>query len=136
MEYASLREKIAAEKNERLERYQRFSDIVNDAIAAGEQAGVECRPIPMDVIDDARGLSWRIDDGTCGFAWITVKPANSSFAIWGKKNKILRPAYGGGVQYWVSQFGQSVERKAAFAAAFAEVLRKNGIKAYAGDRLD
>jgi hypothetical protein len=44
--------------------------------------------------------------------------------------------YGGGVTYWVSQFGQSVDRKAAFAGAFAKVLRENGIQATAGDRLD
>jgi hypothetical protein len=40
------------------------------------------------------------------------------------------------VTYWVSVFGQSVDRKAAFAGAYAKVLRENGIQATAGDRLD
>ena len=136
MEYASLREKIAAEKVSRMEKYARFNDIIEQALQAGEKAGIECRPLPMGVCTTDGKLIDIVDDGACGFAWVTIKPANSSFAIWGKKNGLFKSAYGGGVMYWVRGFGQSVERKAAFAGAFAKVLRDNGIKAYAGDRLD
>lgn len=134
-QFNSLREKIAFEKKERLERYEGFRELVDKAIAAGLQAGKDSRPVPMYIIDKGIPID-RIDDGACGFAWITVRPANSSFAIWAKKQGLMRSAYDGGVQYWVSEFGQSVDRKTAFAGAFAEVLRAAGIKAYAGSRLD
>lgn len=136
MEFSTLREKIAFEKNERMARYAKFQEIVQQAIEAGEKAGIECRPLPMGICTSDGKLIDIVDDGACGFAWVTVKPANSSFAIWAKKNGLMSRAYDGGVQYWVRGFGQSVERKAAFAGAFAKVLRDNGIKAYAGDRLD
>jgi len=135
MEYASLREKIRAEKAARMSRYADFKDIVDKAYQAGIEAGKSAMPIPMYVIDQGIPID-RIDDGACGFAWVTVRPANSSFAIWAKKQGIMRPMYGGGVTYWVSSFGQSVDRKAAFAGAYAKVLRENGIQATAGDRLD
>ncbi len=135
MEYASLREKIRAEKAARMSRYADFKDIVDKAYQAGIEAGKNAMPIPMYVIDQGIPID-RIDDGACGFAWVTVRPANSSFAIWAKKQGLMRPMYGGGVTYWVSQFGQSVDRKSAFAGAFAKVLRENGIQATAGDRLD
>jgi len=135
MEYTSLREKIRAEKAARMSRYAGFQDIVDKAYQAGIEAGKNAMPIPMYVIDQGIPID-RIDDGACGFAWVTVRPANSSFAIWAKKQGIMRPMYGGGVTYWVSSFGQSVDRKAAFAGAYAKVLRENGIQATAGDRLD
>jgi hypothetical protein len=135
MEYASLREKIRAEKAARMSRYADFKDIVDKAYQAGIEAGKNAMPIPMYVIDQGIPID-RIDDGACGFAWVTVRPANSSFAIWAKKQGVMRAMYGGGVTYWVSQFGQSVDRKAAFAGAYAKVLRENGIQATAGDRLD
>ena len=135
MEYATLREKIRAEKAVRMSRYQAFQDIVEKAYEAGIAAGYRARPIPMYVISQGIPID-RIDDGACGFAWINVRPANSSFAIWAKKQGLMRPMYGGGVTYWVSVFGQSVDRKAAFAGAYAKVLRENGIEATAGDRLD
>jgi hypothetical protein len=36
----------------------------------------------------------------------------------------------------VSEFGQSVDRKAAYAGAYAQVLRNSGIDCYADSRLD
>jgi hypothetical protein len=136
MEYLTLREKIAAEKVERAAKYERFQAIIDQAFAAGEQAGISAMPLPMGICTSDGRLIDIIDEGACGFAWVTVKPANSSFAIWAKKQGLMRSAYGGGVQYWVKGFGQSVDRKAAFAGAFAKVLQDNGIKATAGDRLD
>jgi hypothetical protein len=118
-----------------MSRYADFQDIVDKAYQAGIEAGKNAMPIPMYVIDQGIPID-RIDDGACGFAWVTVRPANSSFAIWAKKQGIMRAMYGGGVTYWVSVFGQSVDRKAAFAGAYAKVLRENGIQATAGDRLD
>ena len=135
MEFSTLREKIAHESKMRVIRADQFEELFTRAYEAGIKAGFECRPVPMAVISDAMIID-RIDDGACGFAWITVKPANGAFANWAKKNGRMRKAYGGGVQYWVSEFGQSVDRKSAFAGAFARVLCEAGINAFAGSRLD
>ena len=75
-------------------------------------------------------------EGLCGFAWITV-PGNRPFGRWAGRNGWDK-GYPKGRQYWVSNFGQSAERKEAFAYAAARHLREvEGIKdAYAGSRLD
>lgn len=73
----------------------------------------------------------------CGFAWVNVKPGNSKFANWMKKNKLARKSYYGGVDIWVSLGGsQDMEKKYAYAAAYANVLVENGIRAYPDQRLD
>ena len=134
MEYATLREKIAAEKAVRMSRYQAFQDIVEKAYKAGIEAGKNARPIPMYVIDQGIPID-RIDDGACGFAWIAF-PGNTSFGKWAKKQGLARSHYPSGLCIWVSEFGQSVDRKDAFAGAYARVLKDNGIDAYSGSRLD
>jgi predicted CoA-binding protein len=53
-----------------------------------------------------------------------------------KKKGIARSHYPSGLCVWVSEFGQSVDRKAAYAGAFAQVLRNAGIDCYANSRLD
>lgn len=144
MQYATLREKIAAEKNARASRYAEFSDLYQRAIDAGVAAAAACIPAPMVVVeadpltDKPIGRSWVVDSGPCGFAWVNVYPGNSSFALWLKKTGSgWRKPYGeSGLQLWIGDYGQSVERKSAFAEAFAAVLRDAGIKAYAGSRLD
>jgi hypothetical protein len=112
------------------------------AMEAGRKAGLECRPVPMIVgNDDGRGgidLSrpiYHVDDGACGFAWVSV-PGNSSFGRWLKASGHGRPGYPRGIWYWVSEFGQSVERKEAMANAMARVLREAGVEAFANSRLD
>ena len=76
-------------------------------------------------------------NGVCGFAWVNVKPGNSPFANWLKGKRLARrDDYYGGVTIWVSEFGQSYERKMKYAGKFAEVLQKYGIRALANVRLD
>ena len=134
MEYATLREKIAAEKAERINRYAKYQEIIDKAYKAGIEAGKNARPIPMYVIDQGIPID-RIDDGACGFAWIAF-PGNTSFGKWAKKQGLARSHYPSGLCVWVSEFGQSVDRKEAFAGAYARVLKDSGIDAYAGSRLD
>jgi hypothetical protein len=55
---------------------------------------------------------------------------------WLKAQGIGSKGYYGGYEIWVREFGQSVDRKYAFAQAFAQVLGKYGIEASAGSRLD
>jgi len=138
-----------------------FQILLNNARIAGLEAvekliksnGV----VPMVVsqhaspLDDSSPVqkSWFVPDGPCGFAWIKIKPGNSPFANWLKKQtkdkgrrqftEILLPegpAYSGGVDVWVSGFDQSVQKKETYAAAFAGVLHAAGIYAYSQSRLD
>ena len=145
MEYASLREKIAAEKVERVARYAKFEAAYAKAYAAGMAAGKAAVPEPM-VVSEAEGLSnrpkpggksWYVSEGACGFAWVSVHPGNSSFAKWLKKAGHADKHYGGGVSIWIGEHNQSIARKEAHAYAMAKVLREElNIKAYAGSRLD
>jgi len=75
-------------------------------------------------------------EGLCGFAWINISPARGAFVTYLKAQAIAGKGYYGGYEVWVREFGQSIDRKSAFAGAFAEVLRKYGINASAGSRLD
>lgn len=83
---------------------------------------------------DATG---RHDRGSCGFAWVEVHPATSSFARWCRANGHGQPARRG---LWVNGFsdyrGQSVDVAEAGAKAFATVLSQAGINAVAHSRLD
>jgi len=134
MQYATLREKIAAEKADRVNRYAKYQEIIDQAYKAGIEAGKNARPIPMYVIDQGIPID-RIDDGACGFAWIAF-PGNTSFGKWAKKQGLASSHYPSGLCIWVNEFGQSVDRKSAFAGAYAKVLKENGIDAYSGSRLD
>jgi len=93
--------------------------VAREAHEAGMRAGQARTPSPI-MVGSAVGLSSEIDpskptyyvpEGVCGFAWVTIKPATTRFAKWMKSVGRARPAYGGGLQVWVSEFGQSMERK-------------------------
>lgn len=146
MSYGTLREKIAAESAERKLRYAAFAAAYDKAVAAGRAAGEACSPRPMIVTQHVNALDdgspaakqWYAAEGACGFAWVKVFPGNCSFAKWLIKQGIAKGrAYAGGVDIWVSAFGQSIERKQACASAMAKVLvAELGVKAYADSRLD
>ncbi|HVG51646.1 MAG TPA: hypothetical protein VM867_08440 [Xanthobacteraceae bacterium] len=143
VEYGSLREKIAAESAVRKANGAKFEAAYNKAAAAGKAAGEAVVPRPM-VVQQRAGVfggavvqDWFESEGLCGFAWVNVSPGNSPFANWLKKNKLARKAYAGGVDIWISAFGQSSERKEACARAMAKVLVDElGVSAYADSRLD
>jgi hypothetical protein len=123
-----------------------FRELYDKAHAAGMAAGAACKPVAMVVGHAASPLGGGIDyskpvyhvpDGPCGFAWVTVKPGNCRLANWLKKAGLARKAYGGGVAVWVSEFGQSMARKEAYARAFAKVLNTAGFsRVYAESRMD
>lgn len=116
------------------------------AVAAGRAAAEACVPEPMYVVqrqhplDDTSPIVKAyppVMDGVCGFAWINIKPGNSAFARYLKAKGAARTdSYYGGVSVWVGGYGQSYERKSAYASAFAKVLQEAGIKAYSMGRLD
>jgi hypothetical protein len=90
------------------------------------------------------------DRGSCGFAWIEIKPARGPFVTWCKKANAADTSrkstpYGdngwnGGWVLWApgtkGYSGQSVNAIEAGARGFANVLEENGIKCHVGSRLD
>lgn len=120
--------------------------IYTQAVQAGIQAGKDAVPTPMIVGTPTSILGSDIDftkqtyfvaDGVCGFAWVNIRPNRGKFVAWLKSENIGRAnSYEGGYDISVREFGQSLERKEAYARAFAEVLRENGINAYACSRID
>lgn len=116
-----------------------FGELFRKARALGVEAGMNVRPVPMNVVGrDANGNEkrWHVSEGMCGFAWVKVRPGNCAFANWLKKQGLGSKAYGGGVQIWISDFNQSVDRKSAMADVMAKVFQQAGIEAIAGSRLD
>lgn len=122
------------------------------AHAAGMAAAAKHEPVAM-VVGEADGLSdrfkpgaklYHVPGGVCGFAWVNVKPGNCGFAKWLTKTsrpgrpdmKLGRTSYYGGIDYSVSDFGQSMSTKEAYAHAYASVLNDAGIRAYAMSRMD
>jgi hypothetical protein len=74
----------------------------------------------------------------CGFAWVNIRPATSSFARWLKKNKIgSRDNYYGGWTIWC-HYGntQSMTIKEVWAHEFAKALTEHGITAHSHSRID
>lgn len=126
-------EKINEQKQERQNRYMRFAEIWENAVAAGQKALEECTPTPMVVqqhtnpLDDSSPVSksWYVSGGVCGFAWVNVSPGNTSFARWLVKQGYAGKSYRGGVDIWVRAGGQSLERKEAYAHAMAASLKKH-----------
>jgi hypothetical protein len=133
--------------------------IHREAVEAGMNALKNAEVIPMvvqehvNMIDDNSPVAkqWVVEGGVCGFAWISFKAntkENRKFLAGLKKaglagedkyekgNIKWGKSYKSGFQYWVSQGGQSMQKKEAFAHAFAEVLHAHGITAYAGSRMD
>lgn len=124
---------------------QEFQALIEKAFAAGRKAGIDCRPIPLIVgqatgkipeqIDFSKPIHF-LDDGACGFGWVKIRPATSAFAKYLKSKGIARPAYNGGIDIWISEFGQSVERKYEMARGIAAVLTEAGYDDCADSRMD
>lgn len=120
--------------------------IYAEAAAAGIKAGSEVGVTPMIVGESTTPFGNTIDyskpvyyvsEGVCGFGWVNIKPARGKFVAFLKQSGIGRTdTYEGGYTVPVYEFNQSYERKVAYARAFAAVLNKYGIKAYASGRLD
>ncbi len=114
-----------------------LQEIYMQAVNAGLKAVSELEVQPMVVIDEDRKFSYFVSDGACGFAWIQIKPANSKFVKYLKEQGIGRKSiYEAGYRIGVSEFNQSLQKKEAYANAFAEVLQKHGINAVSNSRMD
>lgn len=126
---------------------RKFGAMLRSAHEAGMAAGNASTPVPMIVGDAVNILSDQIDysrptyfveGGVCGFAWVSIK-GNTSFGRWAAQNAnsgFRKDSYAGGLRRSCHEFGQSMQRKEAYAMAFAKVLRDNGIDAHMGSRMD
>lgn len=120
-----------------------FSAIAQEAHLAGYAAGQACNPTPMmvreaDLMTDqplAGGRSYYVPDGVCGFAYIKFN-GNTAWGRWALGTGIARKDYPKGLAISVQAFGQSMQRKEAYAQAYVAVLKKHGIDAYADSRID
>lgn len=110
-----------------------LQNIYREACEAGRLAVDSMTPNAMVVVGG--GQTYYVADGVCGFAWINV-PGNSAFGKFLKNEKGCRTGYPKGINWWISEYNQSMERKEAFAYAAAKVLQKYGIKAQAYSRMD
>jgi hypothetical protein len=79
------------------------------------------------------------DNYPCGFAWVEIYGVKGNTKL-GRKLKQLgiNPAYQGGLQWWnpSSHNCQNIDTKEEGARAAADVLRRYGLDAYVGSRLD
>lgn len=130
-----------------MSKEKEFERIFEEAQKAGHEAvrAMEA-PAPMiiqqhaNIMDDRSPVvkQYVVEGGPCGFAWVTVKPGTSAFAKWLKKTDRGRTdSYYGGVTIWVSEFGQSMQRKEVFAQAMAKKLAElTGLKIRSMSRMD
>lgn len=74
----------------------------------------------------------------CGFAWVTIKPARGPMVAYLKSIGKGSRAHDGGFQVWNPSGHPTQDMSAKYegACAFAAILQKHGIRAYAGSRLD
>lgn len=81
----------------------------------------ECVARPMVVDGEI------VMEGKVGTAYIVVPEGRSAFARWCKANRIAHRHHPRGVAIEAERVGQSAESAAAYARAYAKVLRRNGI---------
>lgn len=131
---------------------QTYKAICDKANAAGEAAVEKLQVVPMIVGQETGFMSGKIDynkptyyveDGVCGFSWVDVYPQHKGTTKLGKEERKVLESVGFQKSYeskryykWVSAYNQSMQKKEAYAQAYAMVLRENGVKAYHGSKLD
>lgn len=149
MEIENLRKVLGMDTVREVGRTLSFPEVLDAAYAAGVKAGDACVPKPMLVADTMGPERWVVPSGVCGFAYIKLTPATQFFAKWFRTQweaKLeqkypaisfgLTASYSGGYDINVRAFNQSMEKKMAFASAFAAVLAEHGVKCHAFDRID
>ena len=101
-----------------------WEDDLDAAWAAGHAAVAALQVIPMTVI--GRDCTYHVEGGVCGFARVEVRPRTSAWAKWLKGRGWYSSDYFKCVYVNIGDFGQSLQRKEAFARAFADHLTAKG----------
>jgi len=109
-----------------------FKDLWNKAVAKGREEA-DNHEETMHVWQEGNGT--KHIHGACGFSRVVLNDGRSSFAKWAKKNADFDSGYHG-IQFYVSDYGQSYELKDKFASTVAKELKDNGIGAWAYSTLD
>ena len=122
-----------------------FQELFAKAHAAGMAAGEAAVPQAMVVgspsslfandIDPSKPVYY-VADGVCGFAWVHIPVARGPLVAAAKAAGLGHKSYRKGYDIWVRGFGQSMQRKEAYARAYAGVLKAAGFEAYADSRMD
>lgn len=120
-----------------------FDVLVLKAKEAGLAAVAALTVVPMVVQERKSPLNdkspvvqeYVVADGVCGFAGIAFA-GNTAWAKYAKQYLGARQGYPKGLYIAVHEFNQSLQKKEAYASAFAAVLREAGIKAYMESRMD
>ncbi len=130
--YKMIREKA----EERKSLLIGFRDMIHVAHQKGMEAAEKAVPVPMVVTETDGTPVAVVNDGPCGFAYVTLRPGTSSLARFLVKDEGWHKSYYGGVERSVQYFNQSLTRKAAYASAFAQHMRSAGYDAGSYDRDD
>ncbi|MEQ1929824.1 MAG: hypothetical protein ABL957_04720 [Parvularculaceae bacterium] len=109
----------------------RWAAIFERASSAATAAARAFIPTPMKFV----GFDIEME-GACGHAWLRIPDARRGFVRWVVKNGHAGKHYKGGAQIFADVASQSLDRKKAYAMAFAAVLLHNGIKCEVETRLD
>lgn len=125
----------------------KYATLAAKADAAGKAAAEALTPTPM-IVGEAKAIfgpgsndidyskpTYYVPSGVCGFAWVWLK-GNTGFGRWAKSAGIASKGYPNGLNIRASGYGQSYEKKMAYAQGYAAVLKEAGITAYAEGRLD
>ena len=121
-----------------------YARVWSEAFSEGVDAGLSEQPVPMvvtsaynkDFKDDSPVVrEYVVQGGVCGFAWLEYK-GNTRFAKWARDAGLSHNAYPTGHMISCPHFGQSMQRKEAWARAISKALLRNGIEVQVRSRMD
>jgi hypothetical protein len=104
----------------------RWAALIDLARSAGQQVAQQTIPTPM-VVQDGNSREV-IKEGSCGGAYVVIPDARSGFARWLRVSRIGASHSPSGQRVYAETGGQSQERAEAYAHAFANVLKMNGVE--------
>ena len=127
---AAWKSMIAEKAAVRAENKQMLVSLVYDSVLNATNNGRNAAHLatvePIGFVTDSRcpDNPFFVASGICGFAWVIVKGARGLL-----RSELIAngfsPGYSGGLSLWISEHGQSYDRKSAHAREFADSLRES-----------
>lgn len=128
--YKAWKSMIAEKSAARADAKQMFVSLLGDSIVNANNNGRSAATVasvePIGFVRDSSCPNdpYYVASGVCGFAWVVVKGARGLL-----RSELLehgfRLHYGGGLCLWISEHGQSYDKKKAHADEFADSLRES-----------